>query len=348
MSNKSKNEAELDAEAANWFTTMHSGEVTAETRRAFEAWLHRDRAHKAAYRQFEQVYRDLDFVAVEAGIDLDEDLNRDRPVWSSAFLTWVKKPRLAGGLALSGLAIAALFTIMIAPVSDVETRPIESPAYETQMAEIREITLEDGSVITLGAKSQIASEFTSTRRQVTLIEGEAFFDVVHEEGRPFFVASQDTLVRVVGTKFDVKRSAEVVHVSVLEGIVEVMKANDVGEPFELAYASAGDKQTLIAGERVSAARRVALPKARQVEQAKPGAWRTGRLAYEDASLAEIVSDLNRYLDRPVSIASSDVGDLRSTVAFNTADIDQIFVLMEAIHPISVDRSASGEIILRRQ
>lgn len=349
MSPEDKTEEQLEAEAAEWFTTMHAGDVTRETRDKFEAWLHGNRAHKIAYREFEQVYRDLDFVAVEAGVDLDEELGRPKAGWLSLIPEWLRKPAFAGSAALAAAAAAAV--IVVANLqTPTTTEPViaATPDYQTQVAEIRELTLEDGSVVTLGAKSRIDTEFTSTRRQVTLLEGEAFFEVAKDPSRPFFVAAQDTLVRVVGTKFDVKRSADIVHVSVLEGVVEVMKPGDIEETIATANTTDIDKQVLTAGERVSAARRVALPQARQVEQIEPGSWRMGRLAYEDASLAEIVADLNRYYDRPIRIASSDVGDLRSTVAFQTSEIDQVFEVMEAIHPVRVDKPTTGEIVVRRK
>ena len=340
-------EEALEREAAEWFTTMHSGEVTRETREAFEAWLHGDRAHKIAYREFEQVYRDLDYVAPEAGVDLDGALGRRRGL-VSLLPGWLRRPALAGALALGVVAVVGvaaytvLFSLSSAPVQ------VATSDYVTGLGEIRDVTLEDGTVVTLGAKSEIATDFTATARRVTLLEGEAFFEVTKDPERPFFVTAQDTLVRVVGTKFDVKRSAEIVHVSVLEGVVEVMKPDNIERTIDSGDVTKIDKQVLTAGERVSAARRVALPEARQVEQAPPGAWRDGRLAYEDASLAEIVDDLNRYYDRPIRIASSDVGDLRSTLAFQTSDVDQFFDVVEAIQPVEVVRTGSGEIIIRRR
>lgn len=347
MSKEAKSEAQLEAEAAEWFTTMHSGDVDRETRERFEAWLHGDRAHKIAYREFEQVYRDLDFVAEKAGVDIDASLGRKKSVWGSLIPQWLWNPVAGGGAILASVIAVALVIFTPIPTQSVTPSVVE-PDYVTQIAEIRELTLEDGSVVTLGAKSKIQTEFTATRRQVTLLDGEAFFEVAKDPNRPFFVAAQDTLVRVVGTKFDVKRSADIVHVSVLEGVVEVMKPNNIEETLSSADTSDIDKQVLTAGERVSAARRVALPQARQVEQVEPGSWRQGRLAYEDASLAEIVADLNRYYERPVRIASSDVGDLRSTLAFQTTEIDQVFDVMTAIHPIEVEKPASGEIVLRRK
>jgi transmembrane sensor len=347
MSKEAKSEAQLEAEAAEWFTTMHSGDVDSKTRERFEAWLHGDRAHKVAYREFEQVYRDLDFVAEKAGVDIDASLGRKNSVWGSLIPEWLRNPVAGGGAVLASVVAAALVVVTLMPTQSVAPSVVE-PDYVTQIAEIRELTLEDGSVVTLGAKSKIQTEFTATRRQVTLLDGEAFFEVAKDPNRPFFVAAQDTLVRVVGTKFDVKRSADIVHVSVLEGVVEVMKPNNIEETVSSADTSDIDKQVLTAGERVSAARRVALPQARQVEQVEPGSWRQGRLAYEDASLAEIVADLNRYYERPVRIASSDVGDLRSTLAFQTTEIDQVFDVMAAIHPIEVEKPSSGEIVLRRR
>lgn len=346
-----KSEAQLEAEAAEWFTTMHSGEVGFETRERFEAWLHSDRAHKITYREFEQIYRDLDFVAARAGIDLDAALGRKFFAWTSLLPDWLTTPLAGGGAIVTGMVTAAFIAFVMIPsevVGPMGAPLVAEPDYVTQIAEIRELTLEDGSVVTLGAKSRIDTEFTATRRQVTLLEGEAFFDVAQDPLRPFFVAAQDTLVRVVGTKFDVKRSADVVHISVLEGVVEVMKPNDIEEA--IASADTGDieKQILTAGERVSAARRVDLPQVRQVEQLEPGSWRQGRLAYEDASLAEIVADLNRYYDRSIRIASSDVGDLRSTLAFQTTDIDQFFDVMSAIHPIEVHKPLTGDIVVRRR
>ncbi len=352
METDEKTERQLEAEAAAWFTTMHSGEANKETRAKFEAWLHGDRARKVAYREFEQVYRDLDFVAVESGVNIDDALGRSRIKWAALVPGWLRKPAFAGALLLAGAgALSIGFTVLapaLPPGLNQTSSSVAAPELTTQIAEIRELVLEDGSRVTLGARSRIETEFTEALRWVTLLEGEAFFEVTKDPNRPFFVVSQDTLVRVVGTKFDVKRSADIVHISVLEGVVEVMKSNDIVNTIATIDISQIDKQVLSAGERVSAARRVALPQARQIEQVEPGAWRKGRLAYEDASLAEIVADLNRYYDRPIRITASDVGDLRSTLAFQTSEIDQVFEVLEAIHPIYVDKPVSGTITLRRK
>ncbi|WP_417319820.1 FecR family protein [Erythrobacter aureus] len=358
MEFSAKLDEKLEDEAAEWHALMHSGDVDPELRKRFESWLAADHNHRRAYAGFEQVYRDLDYALVAAEVDVDAVLGRSEDIeapdtssppaqthagakWKAWLGGFIPRPALIGG-GMAAAAAAALALFLTFPVLDAP----QSPAYSTQIAEITEIRLEDGSVITLGAQSKIETAFTDTSRQVTLVSGEAFFDVAKDENRPFFVIADDTLVRVVGTQFDVKHSGETIHIAVLEGVVEVTKPQDIQEILVTADTSGLAKQVLTAGQKVEAFRLAALPIVQQVERAPPGVWRTGRLAYEDASLAEIVTDLGRYREQPIRLASSDIGALRSTVAFEVDDIDQFLEVIETIHPVEIEKSSSGAIIIR--
>ena len=77
--------------------------------------------------------------------------------------------------------------------------------YSTGIGEQRSLALEDGSSIKLNAMSRIRVRFTATRRDIELIEGQAFFRVAKDKTRPFIVESKGTQVRAVGTEFDVYR-----------------------------------------------------------------------------------------------------------------------------------------------
>lgn len=359
MEFSAKLDEKLEDEAAAWHTLMHSGDVDLDVRTRFERWLAADHNHRRAYAGFEQVYRDLDYALVAAEIDVDAAIGRSEPLpepdiqepatgspqnkWKTWLGGFIPRPALVGG-GMAAAAVAALALFFSVPMLNAP----QPPVYSTQIAEITEIRLEDGSVITLGAQSEIETAFTDTSRQVTLVSGEAFFDVATDETRPFFVVANDTLVRVVGTQFDVKHSGETIHIAVLEGVVEVTKPQDIQEILVTADTSGLDKQVLTAGQKVEAFRLAALPIVQQVEQAQPGMWRTGRLAYEDASLTEIITDLGRYREQPIRLASADIGALRSTVAFDVNDIDQFLEVIAAIHPVTIEKSPSGEIIVRRK
>ena len=336
--------------AQDWHVIMHSGDIDQETRAAFEAWLHADRDHKRAYRAIEQVYRDLDFAMPQAGVDVDAMLGRHKNPWTERLRAFTLRPQRAAGLAA---AAAVFLAVLIVPQLMTSPAPQSdrAPSYATEIAEISEITLQDGSVITLGAKSVIETEFTDVSRQVRLVSGEAFFDVAKDPDRPFYVAAHDTLVRVVGTKFDVKSAGSKVHVAVLEGVVEVIRPETMPETFarQERLVEEAPKQIVTAGERITSARsQRSLPEAEVIRTAQAGAWRSGRLAYEDASLGEIFADFNRYHQQQVRIASPDLRDLRLTATFKTTDLDAAIEMVEAIYPVEADRRRTGQITLRRR
>ena len=239
------------AQAREWHLVMHSGQVDETTRRQLEAWLHADRSHKHAYRAYEQLYRDLDYAMPRAGVDLDVLLDRRR---APLLARLGRRPRPAVWAAgLAGGAIAALFLVALMLPGSAPAPP--SAAYTTEIAEVSEIALEDGSRVTLGARSRIETAFTPEARRIALVSGEAFFDVAKDPDRPFYVAVDHTLVRVVGTKFDVKSTMGKVHVAVLEGVVEVAKPDTMSRTTAAARMVGVARQVVTAGERITVGRR---------------------------------------------------------------------------------------------
>ena len=68
MDETTKSKAEAHEEASEWLSVLRSGDVSRQTQAQFEEWLHGDRQNKLAFREVEQVYRDLDFVAIQADL----------------------------------------------------------------------------------------------------------------------------------------------------------------------------------------------------------------------------------------------------------------------------------------
>lgn len=104
--------------------------------------------------------------------------------------------------------------------------------YETTFSEIKKITLSDGSVIYLNGGSKLGikeSEFNNKKREVWLVDGEAFFDVAQNQEKPFVIYSKDMQVEVKGTSFNVKAYSELKEqsVSVRSGKVEVSNAQQM-------------------------------------------------------------------------------------------------------------------------
>lgn len=84
------------------------------------------------------------------------------------------------------------------------------------------VQLEDGSTVTIypGSKLAFPKHFAPGKREVYL-EGEAFFKVSKNPGRPFFVYNNNIVTQVLGTSFDIRGKNGQVEVAVKTGRVAV-------------------------------------------------------------------------------------------------------------------------------
>lgn len=237
-------------------------------------------------------------------------------------------------------ALASIVAAMVLAGSWFLT-PTGNPTYATQVAEIRDVPLDDGTVVTLGARSAVDVQFTNAERTVRLASGEAFFAVSRDTSRPFVVLAGDTRIRVVGTKFNVHYEGGRVRVSVLEGIVEVARADGSTE----RIGPAAPTVTLTAGQQLLAAGSAPLAP-EPLRGATPGAWREGRLDYQDAPLSEIIADANRYRSGTIRIASPALAGERLTTSFRTSQIDQMLETLPETLPVALRRNPDGTVELR--
>ncbi len=85
--------------------------------------------------------------------------------------------------------------------------------YRTGAGEIVTIDLPDGSRLQMNSHTAVTADFEDGRRAVSLLQGEAFFEVAHDATRPFTVTGGFGIVKVTGTAFNVAReaAADVVH-----------------------------------------------------------------------------------------------------------------------------------------
>ena len=85
------------------------------------------------------------------------------------------------------------------------------------------VVLEDGSRVWLNSEStfRYPSVFDQDKREVYL-EGEGYFEVVHDEERPFIVMTEKVFTRVLGTEFNVRSYMDkAVNVTLVKGSVAV-------------------------------------------------------------------------------------------------------------------------------
>lgn len=276
--------------AALWHAKRAGGSLSAREAAAFEAWLNADIGNRLAYDQIRVLWGQLEAPARRAAGAATPGLLRG----------WRRKA-VAG---LAGMAVAAMLALSILdPSFLVQNWRADIVSGDARMTQA---SLPDGSTLRLGPDTALATDFSGGRRHVTLLQGQAFFEVRHRDGDPFTVTAGDAIVQVVGTRFDVDLLPARTQVSVAEGAVRVRSPE-------------GGAGLLLRGGQQVQVREGRIGSASAVDMALALAWMEGRISVEDARLADLAAMLGRYADGRVMVLGS-AGERRVSGTFPVTDI----------------------------
>jgi transmembrane sensor len=168
-------------------------------------------------------------------------------------------------------------------------------------------------------------DFSGGRRNVHLLRGEAYFEVVHDKARPFTVYADNYVVRDIGTAFDVHLSRMgLVEVGVTKGSVEVAPANGAH-----VSGTAKSGSIVVAGHNIVLGQQI--ERAKAVSSADMGrklAWRQGELVYTGQPLGQVLADVSRYSNIKIELADPVLADLPVGGAFRTDQVAAIFAALE--------------------
>jgi transmembrane sensor len=152
------------------------------------------------------------------------------------------------------------------------------------------IQLPDGSRTILNTASAIAIDFKDGRRQVKLLDGEAYFDVVADAQRPFVVAGPLSTVEVKGTAFSVRAANAEDTVFLERGTVDVSRSLARSEQIRLTPGKTISTTSASLGTVRDADMKLAL------------AWLDGRIIFQNQPFAAALKDLSRYFNGRVVVA----------------------------------------------
>jgi transmembrane sensor len=209
-------------------------------------------------------------------------------------------------------------------------------------------TLPDGSVVELRAGAEVTVDFSGEFRRVALRTGEALFYVAKDPVRPFVVSTAEFDVRAVGTAFVVAKARGEVDVVVTEGRVAV----DRTPAASAAISTERPEPTLVdAGQRArmnlalgAAGPVVAAMTAMEIEARLD--WRTPRVVFTDASLADAVAIMNQHSKLRLVIADSALAALPVNGVFRLGNSETMVRLLEDGFDVGAER-AGETITLRR-
>lgn len=255
----------------------------------FAAWLAADADHR---RDWEEIIR-ADRALGALGPQLQER-------WPPIGLR--PRPGRRRLLRWSGAAAAALLAAAWLP----DAWRDRNADHVTGAAELRSITLADGSRARLGPDTAIAVEFSRAARQVRLIRGRAFLEVAPDAAHPFRVVAGPATAAVLGTAFEVRRAPEAATVSVAHGTVRVAATS--GDAVRMARS--GDWVRVTAAGGITAGR---------IAPEEIALWRDGLLVARDHPVAAVVDELRPYFSGRIIVRGAALAGRPLTGVYRLAD-----------------------------
>ena len=188
--------------------------------------------------------------------------------------------------------------------------PPVAHVYMTSTGQRDSVRLPDGSLAVLGADSRLTvpTGFGDSAPRTVRLQGEAYFEVRHDEAKPFTVQAGGASIRDIGTAFAVRTGeGGAVRVSVTEGVV-ALAAGESAAADQGVILRQGDRGVLEAGARTP----VAQPGGASADDL---AWMSGRLVFREAPLSQVRADLRRWHGVELVVADSTFAGRHLTASF---------------------------------
>ncbi|MBE7176588.1 MAG: FecR domain-containing protein [Mucilaginibacter polytrichastri] len=203
---------------------------------------------------------------------------------------------------------------------------------ETAFGEIRAVELPDHSRITLNGNSSLryARNWDKTGVREVWIDGEGLFEVKHlnrdtahiTDTQRFIVHAKDIDIEVLGTTFNVRERNGKTNVQLLSGKIRIDDHQ--------AETKAG--LTMKPGEAVSYKKKELVKRRFSADPAAAIAWTQKRLAFEDASLGEIIETLENAYGYTVKISDEKLRNERIEGTINVNHVPELIETLEsALH-----------------
>src|SRR5690606_19611565 len=176
------------------------------------------------------------------------------------------------------------------------------------------VVLPDGSRVWLNADSKLKypTSFKGDSRTVELI-GEGYFEVERDEKRPFKIKSNDQVVTVLGTKFNINSYEDegYMRTTLLEGSVQVEKG----------------QQALILkpGEQARVKESIQVAKVNTLHSV---AWKNGDFIFRNESIRDIMRQVSRWYDVEIEYQGGNESLRFGGIVSRAKDLSAVLTMLE--------------------
>lgn len=309
-------------------------EVSTEQVQLIDEWRAQDAENQRRFEQFRLIWKSSKNFKADTGIDAYASLQKVKQRAADAKeqhtkVVPIKKKYTWLKIAAALFLLAGCGWIWFVKFANPEVR------FESQ-AGVKIDTLSDGSIVTLNKFTRLdhPEKFSGNQRLVSLVKGEAFFNIAHNKAKPFIITTGIATIKVVGTSFNVKNKNGWVEIIVETGVVQVTNGLDK----TTVILKAGDVASLNPGTG-------GFIKFRNKDNLYTY-YRSNELSFKNIPLPRLVAALNEIYGTNIIIGRKELNTLQMTGTLKMMDDpDTILKIIELTLKITADKE-QGKIILK--
>lgn len=310
--------------AIDWLVLLRSGEAAPGDHRAFARWLDDDARHRQAWERLAGPVDGAFAAARAASVRATGQAEVLAEALEKSHRRAVGRRRvLRGALVVAGVGTGTgIVAQRFVPLQD------SFADLRTATGERRSITLPDGSIVRLNARSAVDVDMAGGHRRLRLRSGEVIVEVRGDANIPLVLACRDGAVHTVAGAADTRFLARQDDArSLVVGLRHSIIVAGTTRHRVLAQGEGAwlDAQSIVAAGELAAT---------------AAAWEHGVVSVHDRPLGEVVAALRPYRRGFLRI-SPDAARLHVYGSYPLDDTDRTLAILAETLPITVQMNAGG-------
>lgn len=257
---------------------------------------------------------------------------------------WESKP--AGKILYYKISLAASVLLLLGISAFAFTNtPKQTPHHvfitSSGIQNFESVTLPDGSTVQLGPGTKLTypEHFTGTTREVTL-DGQAFFDISPNKGKPFIVHTKQMDINVMGTSF------ELFSYDIESKIEAILLHGKIRAEIPDAQSDSTQEIVLAPNEKLTFDKHDKSIQKETVDADKYTSWRKrGFVSFQNEKLSMIIPRLEQWYGRKV-ICQKDIAEqYHFTFKVRDESLERILFILGKSSPIKYRKTNEGDYVL---
>jgi ferric-dicitrate binding protein FerR (iron transport regulator) len=296
----------LHSEARDWLILLTSGQATAADARALRQWCAQSAEHAQAFEHSKALWHSLK-PATEA----------------------LQAPRHFGRRAFLGGAVAASAALFLVRYTVPGGFSGIGADYITEVGEQRRFDLGDGVSLELNTQTRISRRERADGVQgIELLSGEV--EVLARQATPLSVQAGAGWLSASQARFNVRNTDQNVCVTCLDGAVQIEVQ--------------GQRIRLESGQQLTySAQKINAPQT--VDTSAVIAWRQQVLVFNDATLSQVIDEINRYRPGMLLLLNAELGKRKVQARFSLDQLAGVALLIRDAYGATCTELPGGVVVL---